>query len=94
MRTFEYRLYPKKEQDRKLMACLIESRHLYNEMLSMLKAQYEQDGTFPTKYNLNKQFVGHGEHVPASLVQMLSDRLSKALKRFLAAKELGLRSVW
>ena len=93
MKTFEYRIYPNKQQRHLLMQCLIESRHIYNEMLSTLKAQYEQDGTFPTKYDLNKHFAGCGEHVPASTVQMLSDRLNRALKRFLAAKEVGLLDV-
>ncbi len=93
MKTFEYRIYPTKQQRHLLMQCLIESRHIYNEMLSTLKAQYEQDGTFPTKYDLNKHFAGRGEHVPASTVQMLSDRLSKALKRFLAAREAGIADV-
>jgi len=93
MKTFEYRIYPTKQQRHLLMQCLIESRHIYNEMLSTLKAQYEQDGTFPTKYDLNKQFAGHREHVPASTVQMLSDRLSRALKRFLGAREAGIADV-
>jgi putative transposase len=94
MRTFEYRLYPNKEQARLLMGCLSESRKLYNEMLEILKAQYEQDGTFPSKYDLTTQFKGRGgEHVPATTVQMLADRLSKSLKRFLAAKELGIPDV-
>jgi putative transposase len=93
MRTFEYRLYPNKQQQHLLLACLSESRHLYNEMLATLKAHYEQDGTFPTRYDLNKRFAGRGEHVPASTVQILSDRLSKALKRYLAAKELGMPDV-
>ncbi len=93
MRTFEYRVYPNKRQSHLLMACSIESRHIYNEMLTMLKAQYEYNGTFPTKYDLNKQFAGRGEHVPASFVQMLSDRLSSALKRFLAAREVGIPDV-
>src|SRR2546421_8219445 len=88
MRTFEYRLFVNKEQHRKLMTCLIESRHIYNEMLAMMKEQYEQESTFPSKYNMNVAFKGRGgEHVPASTVQMLSDRLSKALQRFLAAKQ-------
>lgn len=60
MRTFEYRLYPKKEQQHLLMRCLIETRGLYNEMLAMLKAQYEQDGTFPRKYDLEAAFKGRG----------------------------------
>lgn len=94
MRTFEYRLYPKKEQQHLLMRCLIETRGLYNEMLAMLKAQYEQDGTFPRKYDLEAAFKGRGgEAVPASTVQMLADRLAKALKRFLAAKEAGVPDV-
>jgi len=87
MRTFEYRLYPKREQSRLLMACLSESRAIYNGMLETVKAQYEQEGTFPSKYDLEARFKGQGEHVPATTVQMLADRLSKALKRFLAARK-------
>src|SRR6266699_5295711 len=87
MRTFEYRLYPNKDQSRLLMACLAESRIIYNGMLETVKTQYEQDGTFPSKYELEAAFKGQGEHVPATTVQMLADRLSKSLKRFLAAKQ-------
>src|SRR6266568_231205 len=87
MRTFEYRLFVNKAQSRLLMACLAESRIIYNGMLETVKAQYEQDGTFPSKYDLEKAFKGHGEHVPATTIQMLADRLTKSLKRFLAAKE-------
>jgi hypothetical protein len=83
-----------KEQSCLLMGCLIESRQLYNEMLSSMKQHYEQNGTFPSKYDLNKQFTGRGgKYVPESVVQCLSDRLSKALKRFLAAHALGQASV-
>ncbi|HEV8190690.1 MAG TPA: helix-turn-helix domain-containing protein [Ktedonobacterales bacterium] len=91
MRTFEYRLYPNRAQRQQLMACLVESRAIYNQMLAALKAQYEADGTFPTKYDPNMRFKGGGgERVPATTVQMLSDRLSKALKRYLQMKDLGL----
>jgi putative transposase len=94
MRTFEYRLFVNKEQSRLLMACLAESRKLYNEMLSQLKAHYKQDGMFPTKYDLTAQFKGRGgEHVAATTVQMLADRLTKALKRYFAASELGIPDV-
>lgn len=87
MRTFEYRLYPNKEQRHLLLQCLRESRAIYNDMLEIVKAQYEQDATFPGKYDLEAAFKGQGEHVPATTVQMLADRLSKSLKRFLAAKK-------
>src|SRR5437660_11790820 len=87
MKTFEYRLYMKKEQAHLLMACLAKSRQIYNSMLEMVKQQYEEQGTFPSKYDLKNAFKGHGsEHVPATTVQMLADRLTKSLKRFLAAK--------
>jgi putative transposase len=91
MKMFEYRLHPNKEQSRRLSAALAETRQLYNEMLSHIRAQYEQDGTFAGKYTLDAAFKGRGgDHVPATTVQCLADRLSKALKRYLAAKELGL----
>jgi putative transposase len=66
---------------------------LYNGMLEMVKAQYAEQGTFPSKYDLEKAFKGQGEHVPATTVQMLADRLTKALKRFLAAKENNIPDV-
>ncbi|HEV8193803.1 MAG TPA: transposase [Ktedonobacterales bacterium] len=91
MRTFGYRLYPNDAQREQLMACLIESRVIYNEMLAALKAQYETDGTFPAKYDLTARFnCRGGEIVPATTVQTLADRLSKALKRYLQLKDLGL----
>ncbi len=93
MRTFESRLYPNKAQSRLLMQCLRESRMLYNGMLEMVKQQYEDRGTFPSKYDLEKAFKGQGEHVPATTMQMLADRLTKSLKRYLAAKELGIPDV-
>ncbi len=93
MRTFEFRLYPNKEQRHLLIQCLIESRGIYNGMLETVKTQYEQDETFPSKYDLEAAFKGQGEHVPATTIQMLADRLSKSLKRFLAAKKLDIPGV-
>lgn len=93
MKTFEYRLFVKREQHTLLMQCLIESRMIYNAMLEAVKKQYEQDGTFPGKYDLEAQFKGHGTHVPATTVQMLADRLSKSLKRFLAAKQNNIAGI-
>jgi len=92
MKTFEYRLFVTKQQHALLVHCLRESRILYNEMLEITKQQYEEKGTFPSKYDLTKIFAGRGgEHVPATTVQMLADRLSKSLKRFLARQELALK---
>jgi len=61
-------------------------------MLETVKQQYEDTGTFPGKYDLTSHFKGRGgEHVPATTVQTLADRLSKSLKRFLACQALTTR---
>jgi len=93
MRTFEYRIYPNKVQVTLLMQCLMESYTVYNGMLEMLKAQYAHDETFPSKYELESAFKGHGEHVPATTIQMLAERLRKSLDRFLSAKKHGIPGV-
>lgn len=73
-------MYPTRAQRQQLMACLIASRAIYNEMLEAVKAQYEATATFPTKYDLTARFKGRGgDDVPATTVQMLAARLSKAL---------------
>ncbi|MBA3473676.1 MAG: IS200/IS605 family element transposase accessory protein TnpB [Rubrobacter sp.] len=93
MKTFEYRLYPTRVQRDQLLSCLQESRHLYNEMLEMVKAGYDETGKFLSRYDLTYRFKGRGgEHVPASTVQTLADRLDKALKRFFHRKELGCKT--
>jgi putative transposase len=91
MRTFEYRLYPNRTQRQQLMACLKDSRGLYNEMLAATKASYAQTGKFLFKYDLTMQFKGRaGDHVPATTMQTLADRLDKALRRYLTFKEQGI----
>jgi hypothetical protein len=88
MRTYEFRLYPNRDQRRHLDACLHESRLLYNEMLEHQKQQYQETGTFLSRYDLNKRFAGRGAPaVPATTVQCLSDRLTKALANFLKYKD-------
>lgn len=90
MRTYVFRLYPTKAQQRRLMACLIDSRHLYNEMLDRVKAHHQETGKFLSKYDLNNLFKGRGgENVPASTVQCLSDRLDKALRWFVDRRRSG-----
>ncbi len=72
------------------MRCLEESRLLYNEMLARVKEHYDLSGELLFKFSLTALFKGRGgEHVPASTVQTLADRLDKGLKRFLARKRLG-----
>jgi putative transposase len=90
MRTYEFRLYPNQEQLRRLSACLSESRHIYNQMLACQKQHYAETSTFLNRNQLNKRFAGRGDpYVPATTVQCLSDRLTKALANFLKYKHNG-----
>jgi len=83
MKTFEYRLYPTKDQRYRLHHCLMETRHAYNGMLEYAKEHYNQSQTFPNRYDLNKAFAGTaGDYTPATTLQTVADRLDKALKFF------------
>jgi putative transposase len=93
IKTFEYRLYSTVRQRRLLTACLAESRCLYNEMLQATEEHHENTGEFLFKYALTAQFKGRsGPHVPASTVEMLADRLDKALKRRIIQRGRGKRA--
>jgi putative transposase len=88
MRTYAFRLYPNREQRHRLATCLYESRQIYNEMLECQKQHYQETGTFLSRYVLNKRFKGRGgAYIPATTVQCLSDRLTKALQNFLKHKD-------
>jgi len=88
MRTYVFRLYPNRDQRRRLVACLETSRQVYNAMLECQKQHYQETGAFLSRYDLNKRFKGcGGSSVPATMVQCLSDRLTKALQNFLKYKD-------
>jgi putative transposase len=90
LKTFEYRLYPNRCQRELLVACLRESRYLYNQMLEQVRDHYAETGRLLLKYSLTARFKCCGdEHVPATTVQTLADRLDKALRRCIARKKLG-----
>jgi putative transposase len=90
LKTFEYRLHPTRRQREQLMACLMESRRLYNEMLESVREHYGQTGSFLFEYSLTTRFKGRGgEHIPATTVQTLARRLDKAIRRYLSRRELG-----
>ncbi len=90
MKTFEYRLYPTKEQNRLLTGCLSESRTIYNKMLEQSIREYERHGKFLFKYDLIELWSGKEyEYAPASTVQCLADRLDKAFQAFIRRKDNG-----
>lgn len=87
MRTYEYRLYPNKNQSQLLMNCLRESRAIYNQMVELSRGDYQFNAKIFSLYGMHSRFSGKAtEHVPATTVQMLADRLHKAWKRYEAKK--------
>jgi putative transposase len=90
VRSFEYRLYPTQGQRTRLIACLMATRGLYNEMLERQKAHHAATDRFLSEYALGAAFKGRGgETVPATVVQALADRLDKALRRYVAGRVRG-----
>ncbi len=87
MKTFEYLIYPNREQHHLLMQCLIKSRMIYNSMLETMKALYERDGTFPSKYDLEAAFKGVGPHVPASTIHRKSQATLRRKQRTMCRRK-------
>lgn len=90
MRSFEYRLYPNKQQSAMLDAVLEESRLIYNEMLEAEIAHYEEHKKFLFEAELRQLFKNRSVLVPASVIQCLANRLVKALKAYFKRKKKGL----
>ena len=87
-KAFEYRLYPNHAQHELLVSCLAQSRRTYNEMLELVKARYAETGRVVPKRELREWSKGRGgARVPASTIQVLADRLDKAIWCFLGRKK-------
>lgn len=75
------------------MNCLRESRGIYNQMVELSRVDYEANAKIFSLYGMHARFSGKAfEHVPATTVQMLADRLHKAWKRYEAKKVLAERA--
>jgi len=55
-KMFQYRIYPNKKQLQKFNETLQECRWLYNHLLEMRKAAYEQEGQSLTLYQQQETF--------------------------------------
>lgn len=76
------------------MNCLRESRAIYNQMVELSHGDYQTNAKIFSLYGMHARFSGKAtEHVPATTVQMLADRLHKAWKRYEARKMLADRAL-
>ena len=75
------------------MDCLRESRGIYNQMVELSRADYQTNAKIFSLYGMHTRFSGKAtQHVPATTVQMLADRLHKSWKRYEAKKVLADRA--
>src|SRR6266849_7633069 len=88
LKTFKYRLFPTKKQVHKLNETLQECRWLYNHLLEMRKAAYEQEGQSLTLYQQQETFSILKQERPtlkevhSQVLQNVAVRVDLAFKAF------------
>jgi putative transposase len=85
-RTYRYRLYPKRETEKKMLDTLESCRQTYNEMLNICQSTYEMTGKGLTRFDMNK-CIRHGidfdiSQVHSQVLQNVNDRIAKAYANF------------
>ena len=53
LRSWKYRIYPTKDQEKEFQFYLYECKNLWNELLEYTKQYYDKTGAFPTNYQFN-----------------------------------------
>ena len=88
MRSWKFRIYPTKEQEKELQHYLYECKNLWNFLLENTKKHYEETGRFPTRrqlYALTKKKT----KLFSQVSQNVADKLVKSLKGMFATKKKG-----
>ena len=87
-KTFQYRIYPTKDQENTLVQWQGQTRFLWNKFLLQNIEEYNTNQKFIWKFTLNKQLpalkaANHWLNAPAHSLQQVAINLDKALKTFL-----------
>lgn len=89
MKSYKFRIYPSKAQEKEMRTHLWLSKELWNEMLSFTKEIYNNYKKFPTKRALREFVKNSGLY--SQVGQELVDRLSDALHKKIQMKKKGER---
>ncbi|MFH1224884.1 MAG: transposase [Candidatus Diapherotrites archaeon] len=87
MKAYKYRIYPSKAQEREMNKHLWLSKNLWNELLAHNKRMYRDYGYFATKNSMQRMVKEYG--LFSQTQQAISDRLQKAIMRYLSLKKQG-----
>ena len=94
-KNYQYRIYPNKQQGKKLEAILEECRWLYNHLLAERKNAYEQTGTSLTLYQQQETFPVLKAERPSlnkahsQVLQNVAVRVDLAMKAFFRRCKAG-----
>ncbi len=92
MRSFEYRLYPRRAQGKARMACPLASRQVCKAMPEASMSRHDAAGKFLVKDDLCERCQRQAPaRVPTMVLQCFAARLDEAPRRFLFTKERGER---
>ncbi|MBN2121695.1 transposase [Candidatus Micrarchaeota archaeon] len=89
-RSWRYRLYPSRPQERELNRYLYECRALWNLLLERTKKQYGEMCKFPTRKELYLQTKR--TRIFSQVSQNVADRLCKSIKGMRGRKKAGLKA--
>ncbi len=90
MKAYKYRIYPTKEQARKIDETIEKCRLMYNELLALKKDAYKKEGVNLSRKNLYKQVKGNND-MHSQISQNVADRINKAYRNFFARIKRGER---
>ncbi len=88
MRSWKFRIYPTKEQEKELQRYFYECKNIWNYLLDHTKEYYKKTNKFPIRkqlYALTKKKT----KLFSQVSQNVADKLVKALKGMIATKKKG-----
>ncbi|MFH1306152.1 MAG: transposase [Candidatus Micrarchaeota archaeon] len=87
MKTYKFRVYPSKTQQKELNTHLWLAKNLWNELLAHCKQTYNDFGYFPTKNTLQLMVKGYGMF--SQTQQEISHRVFNSIIRMFKLKKKG-----
>lgn len=85
MKTYKFRIYPTKTQEKELNKHLWLSKNLWNELLEANKRMYDAFGYFATKNTMQRMAKRYGLY--SQTQEVLTHRLHNAIMRYLKLKK-------
>ncbi len=90
IRSWKFRLYPSKLQEKQMNEHLYSCKELWNSLLEYTKNLYRRTGKFPTRKQLYLQTKG--TLLFSQIAQNIADRLFKSIRGMVLRKKAGMKA--